>query len=287
MKHAYRFGLIGHRVSYSKSGDVFRAIFSHMGEKGTFVIFDVAPGDFQAQLVELVKDGVQGLSVTIPYKQVVIKHLQEIDTIARALEAVNSISIDSGALCGFNTDCYGFSLPLRKYGEKLKLGTALILGCGGAARAAVYSLYTDYEIRRFTVLGRTGLKLTEFRRSLERHLRQIKITPVVEQEVASDTWEGASYDIIVNCTPLGGWNHPDEHPLPKGLRWRPGKMYYDINYNESNNVVKNARDAGLNAIDGSAMLVGQALRSFDIWTGEMVPFEPVYERVFGSMIASG
>ena len=287
MKHTYRFGLIGHRVSYSKSGDVFRAIFSHMGEKGTFDIFDVAPDEFQAQLVELVKDGVQGLSVTIPYKQAVMEHLQEIDTIAGALEAVNSVSVDSGTLCGFNTDCYGFSLPLRKYGEKLKHGTALILGCGGAARAAVYSLYTDYEVRRFTVLGREGLKLTEFRRSLERHLRRIKITTVVEQEIAGDTWEGASYNIIVNCTPLGGWNYPNEHPLPKGLRWRPGKMYYDINYNESNNVAKSARDAGLIAIDGSTMLVGQALRSFDIWTGETAPFEPIYERVFGSMIASG
>ena len=287
MKHTYRFGLIGHRVSYSKSGDVFRAIFSLIKKKGTFDIFDVAPDEFQAQLVELVKDGVQGLSVTIPYKQAVMEHLQEVDTIARALEAVNSVSVDSGALCGFNTDCYGFSLPLRKYGEKLKHGTALILGCGGAARATVYSLYTDYEVRQFTVLGRKGRKLTEFRKSLERHLRQIKITPVVEQEVASDSWEGASYDIIVNCTPLGGWNYPDEHPFPKGLHWRAGKIYYDINYNEGNNVVKSARDAGLIAIDGSTMLVGQALRSFDIWTGEMVPFEPIYEHVFGSMIASG
>jgi len=281
MRHTYRFGLIGHRVSYSKSGDVFRAIFSHIGKKGAFDIFDVAPDDFQAQLDELVKDGVQGLSVTIPYKQAVIKHLQEIDTIAGALKAVNSISIDSKTLYGFNTDCYGFSLPLREYGEKLKQGTALILGCGGAARAAVYSLYTDYELRRFTVLGREGLKLTEFRRPLERNLHQIMITPVVEQEIAGDTWEGASYDIIVNCTPLGGWNYPNEYPLPKGLHWRAGKMYYDINYNKGNQVIKSARDAGLIAIDGSMMLVGQALRSFDIWTGETVPFEPIYERVFG------
>jgi shikimate dehydrogenase len=287
MKHAYRFGLIGHRVSYSKSKDVFRAIFSHIGKEGEFDIFDVAPDDFQAQLVELVKDGVRGLSVTIPYKQAIIKHLQEIDTIARALEAVNSISIDSEMLCGFNTDCYGFSLPLRKYGEKLKHGTALILGCGGAARAAVYSLYTDYDLRQFTVLGREGIKLTEFRRSLEHHLRRIKITPVVEQEVAGDAWESVSYNIIVNCTPLGGWNYPNEHPLPKGIRWPASKMYYDINYNEGNNVVKSAHNAGLIAIDGSAMLVGQALRSFDIWTGQTAPFEPVYEQVFGSMIASG
>lgn len=287
MRPTYRFGLIGHRVSYSRSGDVFRAIFSLMGIKGVFDVFDVAPDDFRAQLVELVKDGVQGLSVSIPYKQAVIEHLQEVDTIARALEAVNSVSIDSDALCGFNTDCFGFSLPLREYGERLKHGTALILGCGGAARAAVYSLYTDYELRRFTVLGRTALRLARFRQSLERQLHRIKIRSVVGKRVTGHIREGGCYDIIVNCTPLGGSNHPDEHPFLIGLNWRAGKMYYDLNYNPGNKLVQQARDAGLIAIDGSAMLVGQALRSFDIWTGQMVPFEPIYEQVFGSMTTSG
>ncbi len=287
MSHIYRFGLIGYRVSYSMSGDIFRAIFSFKGTKGAFDIFDVAPGDFRPRLVQLVKGGIQGLSVTIPYKRVIMEHLQEIDKIASTLGAVNSVAVDSGALHGFNTDSYGFSLPLRKYEQKLEHGAALILGCGGGARAAVYSLYADYEVKQFTVVGRKRLRLTEFCRSLEQRLRCLRITPVVESEAQTRNWESASYDIIVNCTPLGGWNCPGEHPLPKGLGWQAGKMYYDINYNKGNSVVQSARDAGLIAIDGSTMLVGQALRSFHIWTGETVPFEPVYEQVFGATIASG
>jgi len=281
MTTSYRFGLIGHQISYSRSRDVFRAIFSLMGKEGAFEVFDVTPDDFQERLVGLIKEGVQGLSVTIPYKHAIIEHLHDVDTIARALEAVNSVTIDSGRLCGFNTDCFGFSLPLRKSGERLKHGTALILGCGGAARAAVYSLYTDYEIKQFTVVGRTRLKLTVFRQSLKRQLPKVRIISTVYKQTSRRDWGNESYSIIVNCTPLGGWNHPDEDPLPKGFHWQAGKVYYDINYNEGNKVVKSARNAGLVAIDGSTMLVGQAIRSFDIWTGETVPFEPIYERVFG------
>jgi len=280
MRHTYRFGLIGHHVSYSRSGDVFRAIFSLMGEKGAFDTFDVAPAEFHERLVELVRDGVQGLSVTIPYKHTIMEHLQEVDAIADALEAVNSVSIDRDALCGFNTDCFGFSLPLRKYVEELKHGSALILGCGGVARAAVYSLYTDYEVRRFSVVGRTRARLIGFKECLERQLRRVKIMPIVMKGTFNRRWDYTPFDIIVNCTPLGGWNHPDGDPVPDGLPWRAGRIYYDVNYNYGNKLVERAREAGLVAIDGSAMLVGQALRSFDIWTGETVAFEPVYEQVF-------
>jgi len=281
MKNGYRFGLIGYRVSYSKSKDVFRAIFSFKGKEGTFDVFDVAPGNFHGCLDSLSINDIKGLSVTIPYKQAVIQYLHEVDTIAKALEAVNSIAINSGRLCGFNTDCYGFSLPLRKCGEWLKRGSALIMGCGGAAKAAVYSLYTDFEVRRFTVVGRKKDKLAQFSQSLQCHLPLLSVTTVIDREASSRNWKGEIFDIIVNCTPLGGWNHPDECPLPEGLSWQVGKLYYDVNYNLGNKLVKRAEEAGLEAVDGSAMLVGQALRSFSIWTGETVPFEPIYDEVFG------
>lgn len=280
MTPTYRVGLIGHNVAYSRSKDVFHAIFSIKGIAGSFDVFDIPPPNFHSRFIQLVKDGLQGLSVTIPYKNLVIRHLHDIDTVARALGAVNSISNDSGKLCGFNTDCFGFSLPLRKHSDKLKHGAALVLGCGGAAKAAVYSLYTDYEVRKFTVLGRTEAKLTAFKQSLERQIPRIIIAPVDEGKRHRGRRDEC-YDIIVNCTPLGGWNHPDESPLPDQFAWPRGKIYYDLNYNADNRLVHKAGDAGLVAIDGSVMLVGQAIRSFKIWTGETVPFEPVYDQVFG------
>jgi shikimate dehydrogenase len=281
MNTAYNFALIGHRIAYSRSAAVFQAIFDVKGVKGRFEILDVAPPNFHSRLIELVKKGVQGLSVTIPYKKAVIQHLHSIDTIARALDAVNSIAIDSGRLSGFNTDCYGFSLPLQEHAERLKHGSALILGCGGAAKAAVYSLYTDYEVQRFTVAGRTEAKLSDFKSSLEKQIPNINIKTVSLTAKHGQRWRGQRYEIIVNCTPLGGWNYPDDSPLPDTFDWAKSKIFYDVNYNADNKLIRAAKDAGLTAIDGAAMLVGQAIRSFALWTNESVPFEPVFERVFG------
>lgn len=281
MKTTYRFGLIGFQISYSRSSDVFDAIFAIKGVTGSFDVFDLAPMNFHHRFIQLVKNGLQGLSVTIPYKKLVIQHLHDVDAVAKALDAVNSIAIDSGRLCGFNTDCFGFSLPLRKHAEKLKHGTALILGCGGVAKAAVYSLYTDYEVQKFVILSRTEAKLIAFKESLERQIPRINIMLVSEKERRRRLRRDDPHHIIVNCTPLGGWNHPDESPLPDEFDWPHGRIYYDVNYNTDNKLVHKAGDAGLVAIDGSTMLVGQAIRSFSLWTDETVPFEPVYEQVFG------
>ena len=87
-------------------------------------------------------------------------------------------------------------------------------------------------------------------------------------------------DIIVNCTPAGGWNQPDGSPLPESFSWPAGRIYYDLNYNQGNKVLIEARSAGLRCIDGSSMLVGQALQSYYLWTGHRVAFDAVYKDVF-------
>ncbi len=275
----YTFGLIGHNISYSKSTDVFQAIFSLTGKKGTFEIYDIPPESFPQRLQELVSKGIHGFSVSIPYKKRIIEYLSGVDTIARALEAVNSVVLEGKEMVGFNTDCYGFAHPLRPHSTVLKHGSALIIGCGGAARAAVYSLYTDFEVKRFTVLARRKSALTAFRRLFKPHLRQSEWDLITYKNIDGSFFT-SSYDIIVNCTPVGGWNYPDDDPFPEGFTLVQGKIYYDVNYNPDNALVTRARQAGVTAIDGSAMLVGQAIRSYDVWTGETVPFEAVYDAVF-------
>ena len=279
MMRRYHFGLVGHNVAYSKSSEMFQAIFDHLKITGRFELFDIRPEQFADEFQKLASSGVQGLSVTIPYKKEVIAYLNDLDPVAEALEAVNSIHLDGGKLCGFNTDGYGFSLPLRSHFERLKNGSVLILGCGGGARAVVYALYTDYEIRSCTVIGRDSERLRSFKQSLSGQLPNIEINTRrigTSRPPKCDAW-----DIVVNCTPLGGFNYPDESPLPAWLDWPVMRIYYDLSYNPGNKLVAAAREAEVVAIDGSAMLVGQALRSFYLWTGTKLPFEPIYKDVFG------
>ncbi len=280
MTQHYHFGLVGHNVAYSKSSEIFQAVFHQLQVEGQYELFDIEPDQFPARFKTLAVSDIQGLSVTIPYKRQVIPYLNDLDPVAKALEAVNSIHCDGNRCCGFNTDCYGFSLPLRPYLERLKSGRALILGCGGGARAVVYALYTDYQIKGCTVVSRDSDRLREFKRSMGKQLPNIEIT--TRRLGTSKPPVLSAWDIVVNCTPLGGFNHPDESPLPAWLDWSAVRIYYDLGYNEDNRLVATARAAGLIAIDGSAMLVGQALQSFYIWTGRKLDFEPIYKVVFGS-----
>lgn len=279
MTEPYRFGLVGHNVGYSKSAEIFKAIFKHLEVDGTFEVFNFTTEQFADRFRKLTASGVQGLSVTIPYKNRVIELLDDLDPIARALQAVNSIHLDGGQSCGFNTDCHGFSLPLRSHAERLKNGAALVLGSGGGARAIVYALHTDYEIGCCTVMGRDGAKLKSFKQGLVRQLPNIRIS--TRQTESSKRPDRDTWDIVVNCTPLGGWNHPTDSPFPGWFDWSSVRLYYDLNYNADNSLVAGARQSGVEAIDGSAMLVAQALQSFYIWTGVKVQFEPIYSEVFG------
>ncbi|MEW5995929.1 MAG: shikimate dehydrogenase, partial [Candidatus Zixiibacteriota bacterium] len=228
-----------------------------------------------------IRNGYQGLSVTIPHKMSAIEYLSYIDETAQLVQAVNSVLISDGKLHGFNTDCYGFSLPLKDHAERLAGGMALVLGSGGAARAAIYSLISDYQVARVIATGRSEEKLHR----LKQIFNKLKSVPEIETEMfAPENISGLSkreFDIVVNCTPLGGSNHSDSSPLPPQFQMRRDVIYYDVNYNDDNSPVKAARKAGAVAIDGSMMLVGQAVKSFELWTGEIVPVEPIYHKVFG------
>ena len=279
MNESCRFGVIGHNISYSKSPDIFQIIFSISKIQGDFDIIEIKPDDFNVLFPALTKSGVCGLSVTTPYKTTVIEYLDTIDPVSKAINAVNSIAIDNDGIRGFNTDCYGFSMPLRKYHELLAGGAALIFGCGGAASAAVYSLYNDYKIVNFTVMGRTKDKLQAFKSCFVHQSRNIMLNTVHSESLSVDMPD--KYEIMVNCTPLGGWNLPEDIPIRKHFNTPSGGIYYDLNYNRDNKAVALAREAGLDVIDGSAMLVWQAIRSFYLWTGREVKFEQVYGQIFG------
>ena len=279
MSEFYKFGLIGQNVSYSKSADIFEAIFELKGLDGSFENFDLdSENQFDEKFKNLMTKEICGLSVTIPHKKRVIPLLNEISAVAEALEAVNSISVENGLLHGHNTDVFGFSLPLRPFAEKLKHGRAMIFGCGGSARAVVYSLYTDYEVSEFSVIGRSIDKLQQFKTSMKQILKNsyIGISSVTDcaDELSKDT------SIVVNCTPLGGWNYRDILPVPENFNWGNTRIYYDLNYNQENLAVRQALDNKVLTFDGSKMLVGQAVRSFDIWTGQTVDFDEVYNQVF-------
>jgi shikimate dehydrogenase len=281
MSETLKFGVIGQDISYSKSRDVFEAVFRLTGSEGVFDIISVEPSELEAVLRRQREEGCKGLSVTIPYKERVIRYLDELDPVASTLEAVNSVAFGNNKMVGANTDCHGFAVSLKEHTELVRRGPALILGCGGAARAAAHSLIVNFEVGDIVVVGRSTDRLAEFKNALSGISSRTTITTITFDNVPRCT--GTYYGVIVNSTPLGGWNCPEQTPLPASLNWSSTRVYFDLNYNSDNAIVSSAREAGLIAMDGSLMLVAQALRSYEIWTGQSVAVEPVYRAVFGNV----
>jgi len=279
MTQPLHFALVGENMQSSQSPRIFEEIFKRTNQAGRFDLLSVNRDDLGAGVKRLVSEGAGGFSVTIPHKQAVIELLDEIDPVAKSLKAVNSVAIRDGRLFGYNTDCYGVTYALKRATVSLGDGSALIYGSGGAARAVVHALYHDFGMRQFPLCGRSNDRLDAFAMDMSKVMTSIEITTVGDHDPQNDM--GNSVVIVINCTPLGGANHPEAAPFPSEQDWSGVKFYFDLNYNEGNRAISLMREQSIPVIDGSVMLVAQAIKSFELWTGGRVDFEPVYHEVFG------
>ena len=280
MNKSPHFALVGENIHYSQSPRIFETIFEHTNQAGQFDLHSVNRAQLGECVNGLVSEDVGGFSVTIPHKQAVIEYLDELYPVAKSLMAVNSVAIRNGRLFGYNTDSYGVTYAFKRASILLNDGQVLIYGSGGAARAVIHALYHDFGIKQFTVCNRSNNSLRTFKQEISQAMAPIEITTVIDTD-DQDIITGASPTIVINCTPLGGANYPDTAPFKLEHNWSGVRCYFDLNYNENNRAINLMREQSVPVIDGSVMLVAQALRSFELWTGDSVDFEPVYKDVFG------
>nr|HPI33130.1 saccharopine dehydrogenase NADP-binding domain-containing protein [candidate division Zixibacteria bacterium] len=202
------FALIGEHIAYSRSPAVFEAIFRADGVEGSFRVHEVSAAAFAEEFPRLLRSGVHGLAVTIPHKERVAPFLDDLDPVARALGAVNSIAI-ADRLRGFNTDVAGFRFALENYRAVVAGRPALVLGCGGAARAVVYALHRHFGVPSIVITSRRAETLERTVERLRKGMAGLEITPAPAARLLPlDRPVG----VVVNATPLGGGNHPRELP---------------------------------------------------------------------------
>lgn len=266
-----RLGLIGYPVAHSLSPALHRAALASCGLEGEYALFGVAANERAAlrELLGRLRAGdVHGLNVTIPHKRTIVDLLDALTPTATAIGAVNTVFAEDGALVGDNTDAAGFLVALerflRAHGREPGGGrSALILGAGGAARAAAYALTgSGWDV---TVAARRVARARDVARDLaDRAVRVLEygdLRLTVPRRLPSCA-------LIVNATPAGAYPDVDETPWPEALPFPRDAALYDVVYVPSiTRVVRDARAEGLPATTGLEMLIEQALLSFVRWTG--------------------
>jgi len=250
--------IIGHPVAQSRSPMLHGYWLDRHGIAGSYELVDVAPealGDFFASYR---KNGWVGGNVTVPHKLAVIPFLDRIDNDAKAMGAVNTIWWEDGQLVGGNTDWIGFLGNLDELvpGWDSAGKQAVLIGAGGAARAAAYGL----KSRGFsvTLCNRTVSKAQE----IAAHFggmsgRGLDELPELMKQA----------DILVNTTSLGMLGKP---PLDVDLApLKPGAIVYDVIYVPLETaILKEAKSRGHRTVDGLGMLLHQAVEGFNHWFGQ-------------------
>jgi 3-dehydroquinate dehydratase/shikimate dehydrogenase len=253
------FGVVGTSALHSFSPMMHNAAFEAAGIDAVYVPLPVH--DFEDFLSFAEGMNVEGVSVTIPFKLDALRAAESSDALTQQVGAANTLRRRGSGWEATNTDVAGFLQPLASAWEGSMGGVrASVLGAGGAARAVIVALAS------------TGAQVTVHARRDEQ-AREL----ANGFNVASGVYppESGSWDLLVNCTPLGGAARRSESPMPADRL--TGRLVYDLTYGPGEaTLVRNARAAGLSTLDGLAMLVAQAERQFEWWTGQK-PKERVME----------
>jgi len=248
------YGVLGSDVTRSLSPILHNRAFEARGLDAVYV-------PLQAEALEpfleaLPSMNLSGFSVTRPFKTGIVKHLQEVEEAAELCGSVNTVVVQDGLMRGSTTDGLGVTAPLRKLVD-LKGKNVVILGAGGAARAAAYALRAKGA--RVTVLARK-----------EAEAAAVGAAVGCAHAPLSDL-PNRRWDVLINATPVGGAGAPDETPVPAALL-RRGCVVFDMVYDPlETRLLGEARNAGCQIIGGLEMLIAQAVAQFEAWTGMEAP----------------
>jgi shikimate dehydrogenase len=275
----YRFALLGHPVSHSLSGPMHCAALDHFKLTGNYRLLDVLKEQLQEKLSELIAEGIVGLNVTIPHKEAMFKLASSFTPEATHTQAANTIKVEKGQLIAHNTDIQGFQNALSS--AMLQFGTkpesAVVLGAGGASRAALVALDL-IGFSRILLIARNieAAKMVLNSIVLTRPQR-VQITGLPDQPARAVEETGDQDLVVVNTTPLG----QSSLELPPWLNYivdsrrRDRRLFFDMVYSrntEPTPLVSFARARGWHGVDGTDMLVHQARAAFAFWTGNDPPY---------------
>lgn len=263
------YGIFGCPVTHTASPAMHNAAFLKLGLDCAYIPFEVAPEKL-AHAVEGIRAlKLQGVNITVPHKEKVLKSLDELSPEAAIIGAVNTIVNKNGKLIGYNTDGIGFLRSFEKDGRQQVKGKKMVLfGAGGAGRAvAIQSLLVGLkDVVIVDVLEKKARDLSRHINGKIRGLRSRMIPAVTD--IINEVIPFA--DIIVHATPVG--MKPGD-PLPFDTSClRKGQVVFDLIYNPpETKLLCAARKKGCRTFNGLGMLLHQGCKAFEIWTGMSAP----------------
>ncbi len=254
--------VIGHPIEHSMSPIMHNAAIKDLNLNYIYVSFNILPKNLRNAVKGFKALNIKGINVTLPFKQRIMKYLDEIDPLAQKIGAVNTIKNDDGFLRAKNTDGIGAKMALLEAGYDFSNKNILILGAGGAARALSFILAENAN--KIVIVNRTekrALKLaTELKKSYGLNFEGKNFSnKILEEEIKKA-------DILINTIPTGMYPKINESPISSEIL-HESLIVFDVIYNPlETKLIKNAIEKGCKTLGGLDMLVNQGALAFEWWT---------------------
>ena len=268
-------GIFGYPLSHSLSPAFQQAAFNHYGLDVRYLAWETPPEGLAEEVAKLRGGDFIGANVTIPHKESVITLLDEVDPLAQSIGAVNTIVKTAGRLVGHNTDAHGFMRELKEDGDFEPNGKrVLLLGAGGAARAAAFALCRE-GVASITIANRNVSRAETLAAAL--HNDAVSVLAAMLDDTTLEPVALES-DLIVNCTSVGMRHGEAEGQTPLSGGIIPHEaVVMDMVYNPQNTpFLAGARNAGATALGGMPMLIYQGAAAFEMWTGQQAPLDSMF-----------
>jgi 3-dehydroquinate dehydratase / shikimate dehydrogenase len=256
------YGVAGDPISHSLSPTLMNAAFRRENVNAVFLALHAKT---LKDLLTCVREiPIHGISVTMPYKEAILSHLDNTDSHTAKIGACNTVvRAQDGKLYGFNTDAAGVVRPLERRLPTLEGARILVIGAGGAARAAVFGL--KERAAEVYILNRSAAPA---RKLAHRARARIMKRPDLKK---------MAFDVIINATPVGMGNMRESPLQDKEINAR---YVFDMVYDPvETRLLKLAKERGAQVIPGIEMFVHQAARQFEIWTGKPAPWDEMLRVV--------
>jgi shikimate dehydrogenase len=278
-------GLIGHPIKQSYSPFIHNVAAQFKNIDNIYLPFDVVADNLEIALKGVVALGISGLNVTIPHKEKIIKYLDELSEEAAMIGAVNTIVNEHGKLKGYNTDISGILESLTGFKDLITGSKVCVIGAGGGARAVIYTLIRYFKPERITIINRTIQRADTLHSYFSEKMRfdNLKTADLFPPDLI-ETFNSSK--LIVNSTPVGMFPDVDDSPTNLKESFHKDQLVFDMIYNPTETKLLNlAKQQGATTLGGLKMLVYQAAKSFELWTGEEPPVEKL-SRSLELMITS-
>jgi len=252
------YGLVGNPVEHSLSPPMHEAAYEALGLDASYVTFEPEPADLEAAVEGARALGVEGLNVTVPFKEVV-RELVAVDDLAARVGAVNTVDFSGDEPTGYNTDVEGVRRAFAHHGVELAGETAVVVGAGGAGRAAAFALCDAGATVH--VANRTVEKAEALAAAVDATAHGLDELPALLPDA----------DVLVNATTVG--MESDESPVPASALHGDLAVLDAVYAPLETRLLRDAAATGATTVDGAWMLLFQGVAAFERWTGREAPVD--------------